>query len=333
MEAHRSRHTHDADGPIGGGPRVRSRIVRIGAVTIGLGWVISAQGEPFIGQFELKTLDAEAGAFEFQSQNAWAWDQPARQIDLDDDELLFDENSLFRERYALELEIGLSQRYKMRIGVEAEKERLDEPPNLEQANAFGELELEEIGAELVTILIPREADGVGLGAVVELEGPFDQEGSNNLSLGPILEFQSGQWFAAAVPMAVYAFGGDSEAGEEVDTKWDFAYAAQLMYRFSSTWSAALEGYGTIERLGSSGYASESARRFGDYNQHRAGIVVYYARALGGARTSAMEDDNSALSGDSEEGEGTELTIGLGLLEGLNSDTADHTLKLSIEVDF
>jgi hypothetical protein len=326
MGADRFRDTDDAEGPIGG-PRVRSRIVRIGAVTIGLGWVISAQGEPFIGQFELKTLDAEAGAFEFQSQNAWAWDQPSRQIDLDDDELLFDENSLFRERYALELEIGLSQRYKMRIGVEAEKERLDEPPNLEQANAFGELELEEIGAELVTILIPREADGAGLGAVVELEGPFDQEGPNNLSLGPILEFQSGQWFAAAVPMAVYAFGGDSEAGEEVDTKWDFAYAAQLMYRFSSTWSAALEGYGTIERLGSSGHASESARRFGDHNQHRAGIVVYYARALGGARTSAIEDENS------EQEESPELTIGLGLLEGLNGDTADHTLKLSIEVDF
>lgn len=325
MESHRDRDTHDADGDLGG-PRVRSRIVRIGAVAIGLGWGLIAQGEPFIGQFELKTLDAEAGAFEFQSQNAWAWHQPSRQIDLDGDETSFDENSLFRERYALELEIGLSQRYKMRIGVEAEKERLDEPPNLAQANAFGELELEEIGAELVTILVPRDADGAGLGAVVELEGPIDQEGPNNLSLGPIVEFQSGKWFAAAVPMAVYAFGGDSEPGEEVDTKWDFAYAAQLMYRFSSTWSAALEGYGTVERLGSSGHASESADRFGDFNQHRAGIVVYYARALG-ARASSAEAEES------EQEEDPEITIGLGLLEGLNGNTADHTLKLSIEVDF
>ena len=29
----------------------------------------------------------------------------------------------------------------------------------------------------------------------------------------------------------------------------------------------------------------------------------------------------------------ELTIGIGLLEGLSSETADHTLKLSIELDF
>jgi hypothetical protein len=308
--------------------RFHIRTVHACALAVGLGSVAAAHAEPFIGQFELKTLDAEAGSYEFQSQNAWAWDQPSRRIDIDDgDELLFDENSLFRERYALELEIGLSHRYKMRIGVEAERERLDDPSSLERANAFGELELEEIGAELVTILIPREGDGAGLGAVVELEGPFDQEGPNNLSLGPIVEFQSGKWFAAAVPMAVYAFGGDTEEGEKVDTKWDFAYAAQLMYRFSTTWSAALEGYGTIERIGSSGHASESVRRFGDFNQHRAGIVFYYARALGSTRTSAIEDD------DAEQEESPELTIGFGLLEGLNGNTADHTLKLSIEVDF
>lgn len=298
-------------------------VVHACAAVIGCASPLLAQAEPFIGQFELKTLDSEPGALEFQSQNAWAWDQPSRRVQAGDDELLFDENSLFKARYALELEIGLSERYKMRIGVEGERERIDDPQSIAEANSFDSLEFGEIGAEIVTILVPREGDGLGVGAVVEIEGPIDQEEPNHLSIGPIIEFQAGKWLAAAVPMAVYAFGGDREDGEPRDTKWDFAYAAQLKRELSPSWSAAIEAYGTVERLGNTGHRSESSREFGDFNQHRAGIIFYYAH----------EFASDASSNDEGETDAPELTIGLGLLEGLNRHTADHTLKLSIEVDF
>lgn len=290
-------------------------------VAIGCAFPLLAHAEAFIGQFELKTLDSEAGSYEFQSQNAWAWDQPDRRVESDDDELLFDENALFKERYALEIEIGLSERYKMRVGIEGERERIDDPDSIEDANRFGSLRTLEVGAELIRILIPREADGFGLGAVVELEGPIDQEEANHLSIGPIFEYQMGEWFAAAVPMVVYAFGGDTEEGERVDTKWDFAYAAQLKRTLSPSWSASLEAYGTIERLGNSGNPSEAARRFGDFDQHRAGLIVYYEHEFESARSTSPGED------------APELRIGFGLLEGLNSNTADHTLKVSLEVDF
>jgi hypothetical protein len=39
------------------------------------------------------------------------------------------------------------------------------------------------------------------------------------------------------------------------------------------------------------------------------------------------------SGVGEEAPGASLAIGLGVLEGLNENTSDHTLKLSIEVNF
>ena len=57
--------------------------------------------------------------------------------------------------------------------------------------------------------------------------------------------------------------------------------------------------------------------------------MYFSHLLngGGARSS------STRLGQSDQEESTTLTIGLGVLEGLNSETADHTLKLSIEVDF
>jgi hypothetical protein len=135
-------------------------------------------------------------------------------------------------------------------------------------------------------------------------------------------------------MFVYAFGGEREEGEEIDNKWDFAYAAQVSYAFDDAWVIALEGYGTVDRLGSSGHPSESAELFGDFNQHRVGPVLYYSVGLGGPRGAGPSPSVSGMRPDAgEEEEGATLTIGLGLLEGLNGNTPEHTLKLSIEVDF
>jgi len=290
-----------------------------------------ARAEPFIGQFELKTLESTPGGFEFQSQNAWSRGQPARRIASGADGIEFDENAVVRERYALELEMGFTSLLKMRLGAEFEKERLDAPAAIEQANDFDDLSLTEIGIEMIAVLAPRDGDGAGFGVVAEIEGPVDQEESNHLTLGGIVEFQSARWFAAVVPMFVHAFGGDAEDGESIDDKWDFAYAAQLTYTFCESWSLALESYGTADRLGSTGRPSTAARHFGDFNQHRAGPVLYYTYAFGASRRERMSSGSD--SGTDEEGAGATLTIGLGLLEGLNENTADHTLKLSIEVDF
>src|SRR5690606_38997058 len=98
----------------------------------------TARAEPYIGQFELKTLESAPGDYEFQSQNAWSWRQPSRRIVGDgEDGFEMDENSVVRQRHALELEIGLTRFLKTRIGIEFEKERLDDPPTIAQADDFG----------------------------------------------------------------------------------------------------------------------------------------------------------------------------------------------------
>lgn len=273
-----------------------------------------AVAEPFMGQFELKDLESAPGSYEFQSQNAWSWGLPPRGIASDADGVKFDENESIRERYALELEMGLTSMLKMRVGIEFEKERFDVPETVQQANAFDELSLTEVGVEIIAVLVPREGDGAGFGVVAELEGPLDQEDPNTLVLGTIIEFQSARWFAAAVPMLVRDFGGDAQDGERVDNKWDFAYAAQIAFALSDSWSLALEGYGTVERLGSTGHPSDAAELFGDSNQHRVGPVLYYTHDFGSARSASV-------------------SVGIGLLDSLNDHTADHTLKLSIDVDF
>src|SRR5690606_36704851 len=73
-----------------------------------------AQAEPFIGQFELKDLESAPGSFQFQSQNAWSRGFPPRRIASDADGLVFDENAIVRERYALELEMGFTRTLKIR---------------------------------------------------------------------------------------------------------------------------------------------------------------------------------------------------------------------------
>ena len=107
-----------------------------------------------------------------------------------------------------------------------------------------------------------------MGLVLEYERALDSDEPDTLIFGSVVEWLSDRWFVAAVPMAVRQLGGD-ESGE----KWDFAYAAQVAYSFSQSWSLALEGYGTIERVAQSGRRSESAQLFGDFDQHRAGPVV------------------------------------------------------------
>lgn len=294
--------------------------------------VSPARGDPFIGQFELKTLKSAPGSFEFQSQNAWSWGQPPRRGASGPNGIEFDENAVVRARHALELEIGFTDALKMRLGVEFEKERLDEPAAIHQANDFEDMSLEEFGVEVIAVLAPRGGDGAGFGVVAEIERPVDHEERSHFVLGPIVEFQSGRWFAAAIPMFVYAFGGDAKEGQKIDDKWDFAYAAQLTYTFSESWSLALEGYGTVERLRSTGNPSESARLFGDFDQHRAGPVLYYTTHLGQRRRVPLTAGSALSSGADTEESGASLTIGLGLLEGLNDNTPDHTLKLSVEID-
>lgn len=296
---------------------------------------VSATAEPAIGQFELKTLASSPGLLEFQSQNAYSWGQPSRWIEsAGPDGIEIDENSVVRQRHALELEMGFTNYLKMRVGIEFEKERLDEPPTIGQVNDFEELKLTELGAELIAILIPRRGNGAGLGFVAEFERPLDREEPDALILGSILEFRSGLWLAAAVPMVVHDFGGNPEEEGRGDDKWDFAYAAQFMYTFSRTWSLAIEGYGTVERIDSTGHPSESARLFGDFDQHRVGTVLYYTHAFGDSRELEPKAPGSAsLSDTDEEDEGVNVSVGIGLLLGLNENTPDQTLKLSIEVDF
>lgn len=300
-----------------------SRCAR-GAATAVAGLVLTfsaaAEAGPAVGQFEIKTLSAEPGEIEFQSQNAYAIGNPRRKLARDaDGDLVGDHNSLPRMRKALELEFGLTPFLKSRIGIEYEKERREDFDTARGAEGYDALKLDEYAAEVIWVAIPRKGDGVGLGVVVEYEHPAASEGARTLVAGPIFEAAHGPWSLSVSPMLVQFFGGERNDAGRRDEKMDFAYAAQIKHRWSDEIDLALEAYGTVERVGGRGGRSDEALLFGDFDQHRLGPIVYWNFTPGIAPMEGRE--------------ATEISLGFGTLFGLNEDTPSTTLKLSMEMTF
>lgn len=288
-------------------------------------WTDTAGAGPAVGQFEIKTLDAEPGEIEFQSQNAYALANPRRRtIDAGGD-LEVDDNSLARQRHALEIEFGITTFLKGRIGIEYEKERREEPTTLHAAQGYEDLKLDEYAAELIWVMLPRKGDGIGLGIVVEYEIPAESGGAQTLIAGPIFEWAGGPWSLTLIPTLVQFFGGERNEDGRQDEKIDFAYANQLRYRWSEHLDLALEAYGTVERIGGRGGRSEEAALFGDFDQHRIGPIVYWnftPEFAASSRKAGDDDDDEQM-----------VSLGVGALFGLNDTTPATTLKLSLEVTF
>lgn len=315
-----------------------------------------AHGGPAVGQFEMKDLEAEVGEIEFQSQNAWSFGQPRRRFaEEDPGEVVYDGNEVTRQRHALEIEMTPNRFMRLRVGIEYEKERLDEPASPALADAFDSLKLTEVAVEGVVIVRPIPEDGgVGFGLLSEFEHPLQTGEMNSILFGPILGARYGDWSALINVMFIRHFGSGevTEDGVERDHKWDIGYAAQLKYDLDRTWALALEAYGTFDRIGNSGQRDEAALLFGDHNQHRAGPVVYREWRVGGesarekatgrrgiGKAAGLDDDDArgtsrkVAGQDDDREEGVLVRLGTGVLAGLNGNTPAATLKMSLEVEW
>ena len=309
------------------------------------GWLVlttAAVAGPAVNQFETKDLESNPGDLQFQSQNAIAFGQPRRQVrEIQPGQFAFDDNTVARERYALEMQMSIATWFRTRLGVEFEKARLEDPGSPARANAYEDLHLTGIALEGVFVVVPVKKDGVGLGLLTEYDKSI-RGGGNQLYIGPIVQAVSGPWSALANLLLVQNFGSPDRAGLlPPDKKQDFAYAAQLQYEASQTWALALEAYGTVDRLGNSGTRSAEAALFGSFDQHRLGPVIYYrfdptgdhpaSRGKAGGAKSLANDDDDGKPGTG--GKEASVSLGVGLLFGLNANTPNQTLKLSLEYNF
>lgn len=284
---------------------------RMGLFLFAAAWLTVARAGPAVNQFEVKDLEVEVGRWEFQSQNAYLWNQPDRKwIEVMPGEFAFDDNTVIRQRYALELELGVTSRFRSRFGIELEQERVDDPSSVANRNDFNSLELEELALEGVFVLLPVAETGVGFGLLAEYQYTLEGSEADSFVLGPIVEMVGEHWSMILNPALVQFFNGADE-----DDKLDFSYAIQLAYSVSDEWLLAVEAYGTIDRLGSTGMPGMETLLFGDHDLHRLGPIAYLQKDFGRGK------DQS------------ELRLGVGLFVGLNDNTAGGTFKLSIEYEF
>ncbi|MDO9383066.1 MAG: hypothetical protein Q7T86_09425 [Hyphomicrobiaceae bacterium] len=291
---------------------LRGAVCFIGAAGLVAG---PARAGPAVGQFEIKSLNAEPGEIEVQSQNAYSLGMPKRQTRSTADGLAGDDNSLPRQMHALEIEAGFSHHFKTRVGIEFEKERVDEFSSAGEAGHFDAIKLDEFEIEAILVVKRRLGDGFGFGLLAEYEHPFESSGQRTVTAGPIFEWGHGPWLASLNPRVTQFFGGAADDFGRRDNKLDFGYAAAVKYKASDRLDFALEAYGVLERVAGSGDPGLEAQLFGDFDQHRLGPVVYFTFPHG------------------QPGSEAETKLGVGTLLGLNDDTPDATLKLSVEVVF
>ena len=293
---------------------------------------------PSIAQFEMKQVETEAGDIEFQSQNAYSWDQPRRRFrEVEPGEFIFDDNTVVAARNALELEVSWTDWFRTRVGIEFEKERIDDPVTLGAADTFNSLKLDEYAAEAVVVLLPIKGDGFGIAWLTEFEKPVEQAEAMTLVIGPLIEAKQGPWRLLLNLFVTRFLGGEpDELGGSRDNKWDFNYAAQVKYDFSNGLELALEGYGTVDRIGNTGTRNEEALIFGDNDLHRLGPILYYTTKLGHGSVGHRKGAGASSDGDEDNDDDDDVptaTFGIGPLIGLNNNTPDLTLKLSLEIDF
>lgn len=297
---------------------------------------------PAVNQFEMKDLEVEPGQYQFQSQNAFVIGQPKRRFEVQPGGAVFDDNTVIRQRHALELEAHLTSFFRSRVGIEFEKERLDDPVSPGRGNAYDDLKLTSVAIEGVLVLVPVKGNGIGLGLMTEYDHALSSKEADNWYIGPILQAQYGPWRLTADLLAV-RFLSPVEDGVR-DDKWDFAYATQLRYRHDETWSFAVEAYGTVDRLPGTGHAGEAGLLFGGHDQHRIGPVIYYthnlggylSRKAGGVKAVADDDDKPGKGrgrADKDDDDQPKAILGIGLLAGVTPSTPDLTLKWSLEVEW
>ena len=264
---------------IAGGQNMRIAVLRAAVSSIFLAVLAGAPARAQLNQLEIRQPKVEAGEVEVEYLGDYHFQRPRRRfIEESPGTFVFDDNEFNRQRHSLGIGYGLTSWLGLQVAIEAEQARFEDPESVGRANAFGELKVTEIQLEGTIVLVPAGKHGFAAAALIEHNIALERGEAHQLFLGTALQYARGPWSATANLYLVKNFGGPEERDGAFirDERWDFQYAAQVKYKVNDSFALALEGYGVIERLGSSGTKSDERVVFGDFDRHLLGPVFYYS---------------------------------------------------------
>lgn len=300
-----------------------------------------AEAGPSINQYTVEDLESEPGKIEIEQNSDFSVGQPARLFQPDGaGGFIYDQNTISRQRHNTEVQLGITDWLKLSVGFDLEQERIDDPASPAEANAFGDLSFDEFSLGAVVVFSKPKPEGIGFGFLVEYQNAIggNVEDLSELYFGPIIEAHTGPWaLTANLAFVTYHNGrpAPDNPGFVADRKVDFSYFLQGAYQVSKQFSAAIEAYGTIDRLGDSGTPDDAAQLFGDFDQHRIGPVVYWTFAgdVFAGKLGAQKHHDNKGGKDDDEDDQPSLTVGFGPLFGLNENTPEITYKLQVSAEF
>lgn len=299
----------------------------------------AASAGPAVEQFTVEDLESAPGKIEIEQSSDFSTGNPTRLVQPDGaGGFIYDQNTITLQRHETEVQLGITDWFKVSFALEFDQERFDDPDSLADANRFAELVPSEFSLGAVVVFSKPKAEGVGFGFKVEYEDPIggDVEDTAQLYFGPIIEAHTGPWaLITNLTFVTYHNGRAAPDNPDyvADRKVDFSYFVQGQYDVSKHFSVALEAYGTIDRLGDSGTRDDAAQIFGDFDQHRIGPVLYWTFAgdqIAGKLADQGKNNDDKGTDDDEQ---PSLTVGFGPLLGLNENTPDVTYKLQVSAEF
>jgi len=159
-------------------------------------------------------------------------------------------------------------------------------------------EVEALEWENILQLTEPGQYAVDLGMLVEVEASLESDGGWELKLGPLLQTEFGKTQVNFNPLLERKFDTDGEEKTELVYEW------QVLYRLQQSLEFGLQGLGEVGEWNDWEDSSDQ--------NHKAGPVIAGKLPLG---------NHDAIKYDAA------------LLFGLNSATADNTVRFSLEYEF
>lgn len=249
------------------------------------------------GTFDVKGVEITKGESELAFGAAWQRGFPVN-------------SDFIRQSYEVGYSYGLTAWFKAGVKLGFEQPQGED------------LDANSAGVEGQVLLIDPGKGRVGLAWYSGIDFGLKRDESEVATFGPLLSVKLADKLDLTLNPLFQRSWAPSTPGV------DFSYAWQIKRGITDNVSLGLEGYGVVPDIGNSPSV--------EFQEHRAGPVVYLIGELGGAKAngnggSMKLGGKDAAGGEPAEAGGPKVELQLGILFGFTDATADTTGRAKLAI--